>query len=258
MTTGTSHIDVGAYALGLLEEPDRRAFEAHLSACMPCHEELAVLRGVAAQLHGMPPIEDPRDVTPVPPPPEVVSDLLRHRARKVRRGRAGRALAGVAAGVVLLAGAFGTGLTMAGDRTGDGGGTGDGGAAAVGAGPSVRVVDGSVETLMRDGHRLTASDPGTGVTGTVAMESKLWGSRVGLRLSKVRGPLQCELVAVDRAGRAHTVAGWSVPAKGYGLPGSPAPLTLQGGTALTPAEIARFEVRTIGQGGGRTLLTVPT
>ncbi|GAA4147025.1 anti-sigma factor family protein [Actinomadura keratinilytica] len=250
MTTGPSHIDVGAYALGLLEEPDRRAFEAHLSTCRPCHEELAVLRGVAAQLHGMPPIEDPRDATPVPPPPEAVTDLLRHRARKLRRGRVRRALVGVAAGVVLLAGAFGTGLTMS-------GGSGGGGAAAAGAGPSVRVVDGSVETLMREGRRVTASDPGTGVTGTVAMESKLWGSRVGLRLSKVRGPLQCELVAIDRAGRAHTVAGWSVPAKGYGVPGSPDPLTLQGGTALSSDEIARFEVRTIGQGGGRTLLTVP-
>jgi len=256
VTTGTSHIDVGAYALGLLEEPDRRAFEAHLSTCMPCHEELAVLRGVAAQLDGMPPIEDPRDAEPVPPPPEVVTDMLRYRARKARRGRVARALVGAAAGVVLLAGAFGTGLTMGGDRAGDGGAGAGGSAAAVGAG-AVQVVDGSVEKLMREGRRVEAADSASGVTGTVAMEGKQWGSRVGLRLAKVRGPLQCELVAVDRTGRAHTVVGWSVPPKGYGVPGSPAPLMVQGGTALTPDEIARFEVRTIGRNGGRTLLTVP-
>ncbi|MFD0535722.1 hypothetical protein ACFQY7_20245 [Actinomadura luteofluorescens] len=103
---------------------------------------------------------------------------------------------------------------------------------------------------------MSATDTGTGVTGTVAMQQKAWGSRIALRLSKVAGPLSCELVAVDERGKAHTVVGWSVPAKGYGLPGSPQPqLALQGGTALRPQEISRFEVRTIGE--GRTLLTVP-
>ena len=35
------HIDVGAYALGLLEEQDSAAFEAHLANCPRCHAELA-------------------------------------------------------------------------------------------------------------------------------------------------------------------------------------------------------------------------
>ncbi|WP_433226200.1 zf-HC2 domain-containing protein [Actinomadura formosensis] len=58
MSADTLHIDVGAHALGLLEEPDRRAFEAHLAACPACHEELGTLREVARMLDGVEPITD--------------------------------------------------------------------------------------------------------------------------------------------------------------------------------------------------------
>lgn len=239
MSTDMLHVDVGAYALGLLEEPDRRAFEAHLATCVACHAELEELRGIAEQLDGIGPIAEPVDVPPAPPEPAVVSDLLRQRIRRERRQRATRAMAAAAAGVVLIGGALGTGFTLGTDR----GGT-----------PS-RQDDGTA-ALMRDGRTMSAADPGTGVAGTVVMQQKPWGSRIGLRLTKVDGPEECELVAVDRAGRRHTVIGWSVPAAGYGLPGSAQPqLTLQGGTALRPEQITRFEVRTIRE--GRTLLTVP-
>ncbi|WP_067457424.1 zf-HC2 domain-containing protein [Actinomadura macra] len=238
MSAELLHIDVGAYALGLLEEPDRRAFEAHLPSCPSCRAELGALRGLAATLDGIAPIADPAAAPPVPPEPAVVSDLLRHRARRDRRRRTTRAVAGLAAGIVLLGGAVGAGFTLGADR--------DSG--------TVAAPDGT-EALFRDGQRLTASDA-AGVSGTVAMEAKMWGSRIGLRLTRVKGPLECQLVAVDNAGRPHTVAGWSVPAKGYGLPGSPMrQLTLQGGTALKPGDISRFEVRTMGD--GRTILTVP-
>lgn len=239
MSADMLHIDVGAYALGLLEEPDRRAFEAHLSTCVSCHEELGELRGIAQTLDGIGPIAEPEDAMPVPPEPSVVTDLMRHRVRRRRRHRVGRALAAAAAGVVLLGGALGTGFTLGADRE-----------------QAPPQADTGTAALMRDGQTVSGADTGTGVTGTVAMQGKAWGSRVGLELSKVRGPLKCELVAVDARGNAHTVAGWSVPPKGYGFPDSEQPnLTVQGATALTPEEISRFEVRTIGE--GRTLLTVP-
>ncbi|MCP9948628.1 zf-HC2 domain-containing protein [Actinomadura madurae] len=76
------HVDVGAYALGLLEEPDRRAFEAHLSTCYSCHEELGALRGLAETLDGIGPIEDPVEAMPAPPEPAVVTDMMRHRIRR--------------------------------------------------------------------------------------------------------------------------------------------------------------------------------
>ncbi|TDB87291.1 zf-HC2 domain-containing protein [Actinomadura sp. 7K534] len=240
MSADMLHIDVGAYALGLLEEPDRRAFETHLATCMACHEELGELRGIARTLDGIGPIAEPPDAPPVPPEPAVVTDLMRHRNRRERRYRTVRGLAAAAAGVVLLGGALGTGYTLGADQE-----------QAPPAQP-----DTGTAALLKNGRTVSAADTGTGVTGTVAMDGKMWGSRVGLRLSKVRGPLQCELVAVDARGNAHTVAGWSVPPKGYGFADSAQPhLTVQGATALTPEEISRFEVRTIG--AGRTLLTVP-
>ncbi|MEU6039454.1 zf-HC2 domain-containing protein [Actinomadura sp. NPDC047616] len=56
------HTDVGAYALGLLEEEDRRAFEAHLHGCGQCRAELRQMRGMADVL------SDLRDEAAAPEP----------------------------------------------------------------------------------------------------------------------------------------------------------------------------------------------
>jgi hypothetical protein len=84
--------------------------------------------------------------------------------------------------------------------------------------------------------------------------SKPWGTQVTLDLSKVRGPLDCELVAVSRNGERRVVAGWLVPAAGYGVPGHPGHLILEGGTAIATNDLARLEVDVI---RGRTLLSIP-
>ena len=55
------HIDVGAYALGLLEEQDSAAFEAHLANCPRCHAELAEFSPMKALLTGLGPVESPED-----------------------------------------------------------------------------------------------------------------------------------------------------------------------------------------------------
>lgn len=53
MSAPVEHTDVGAYALGLLEEDDRRAFEAHLRGCGRCQAELAEMSGTAGALSAL-------------------------------------------------------------------------------------------------------------------------------------------------------------------------------------------------------------
>jgi len=241
------HTDVGAYALGLLEEPDRRAFQAHLATCARCHAELAELRGVAEALDGVPLLE----TLPQTPATDaaIVTDLVRRRAELARRQRRLRALLGAAAGIVLLAGGVGTGVALGGGPTAERPGSAQ---VPVAAAPPP-AADGA-QALLAGERRKEATDSGSGVKAVVAWEPRQWGARVALRLGGVRGPLRCELLAVGSGGRAEVAVGWSVPPKGYGVPGSPEPLTVQGGVAMRPAEIERFEVRT---DDGRTLLTVP-
>lgn len=114
MTSRVEHTDVGAYALGLLDDDDKAAFEEHLATCPPCAAELADLSGVAGALVGIGPLED------LGPPPsrgeaEVV-DLMRRKRAADRRARRGTIVIGMAAAVTLVAG----GLTI-GTQLGDSG-----------------------------------------------------------------------------------------------------------------------------------------
>ncbi|GII80318.1 hypothetical protein Sru01_53000 [Sphaerisporangium rufum] len=97
--------------------------------------------------------------------------------------------------------------------------------------------------------------PATGVSGSVGLVNKSWGTEVSFQLSGVRGPERCSLIAVSKNGATDVVSGWQVAAgKGYGVPGFPEPLTLTGGTALVLKDIKRFEVR---RDDGVHLLDIP-
>jgi hypothetical protein len=218
------HSDVGAYALGLLEPGDRQAFEAHLARCLSCAAELAELSGTAQLLRGIGPVEEAPDEA-------TVTTLVRRRAASQRRRTRWQVVLGAAAGVALLAGGVAVGITTA-------PGHGSPGAAQL--------------TVV--GERHSAADPATGVAGTVGLLAKPWGTQVTLDLSRVRGPLECELVAVSRNAERRVVAGWLVPAAGYGVPGHPGHLILEGGTSIQARDLARVEVDVV---QGRTLLSIP-
>jgi len=84
--------------------------------------------------------------------------------------------------------------------------------------------------------------------------AKAWGTQVTMDLSRVRGPLDCELVAVSASGEQRVVVGWLVPAAGYGVPGHQGHLIISGGTAIPRKDLSRLEVRVV---RGKTLLTIP-
>jgi Putative zinc-finger len=220
----SEHTDLGAYALGLLEDRDKAAFEAHLATCDACSAELSSLAPVATLLKGMEPVVVPGDAA-LP----VAVDLLHRRAAASRRRRRRQVLVSAAACVVLLVGGIGVGLAVA---------------------PShVQVVQPGLT-----GQRHTATNAANGVTGTVGLVTKGWGTQVWLDLAGLRGPQECELIAFSKTGASRVVTGWFVPAPGDGVPGHPAHLLVEGGTAISLPDLARFEVIRV---DGPTLLTIP-
>jgi anti-sigma factor RsiW len=234
MTTEVQHTDVAAYALGLLDEDDRRAFEAHLAECTLCAAEFGDFAGMAELLDDVSPVEPADDGG------EVIG-MLRRRKTAERARRRRTALLGAAAGVTLLAGG---GLA--------------GGLTAGSAGPTRAAMpshSSSFNDVFSAGEKLTGADAATGVRGMVAMRATGWGTDIGMELSHVKGPLVCTLVAVSRTGERRTVTEWGVPPQGYGFPGTPPSLQVHGGTAMDRADLARFDVEV--EGSGRTLLSIP-
>lgn len=221
----TQHIDVGAYALGLLEDDDNAAFEAHLATCPACHAELAEFAPMKALLTGLDPVSSPEDL---PDEPHVV-DLMRKRAEVSRRRRRWTVAVGAAACVAALGGGLAIGLASA------------PGAPAPG-------------TVVMAGAQHSAVNAQTGVTGTVGLLSKAWGTYVTLDLADVHGPLECELIAVSKTGEHRVVTGWFVGVPGDGVPGHSAHLLVQGGTSIPLASLASFNVIVV---NGKTLLSIP-
>jgi Putative zinc-finger len=224
----TEHTDVGAYALGVLEADDRRAFEAHLTGCEVCAAELADLSGMRELLAGLRPSEERHRAAAEQG--DDVAGLFRRRRQTARRRRRGTLILAIAAGVVLLAGGI-----------------------AVGAAAGRHRADVPADLLgWGEVHR--GSDRRTGARGALALENKGWGTHVAIDVWHIKGPLTCELIAVTRSGERRPVTGWSVPPAGYGLPGAPGHLHLHGGTSVRRSQLARFEV--LVERGGK-LLSIP-
>jgi anti-sigma factor RsiW len=222
------HTDIGAYSLGLLNELDRLAFEDHLATCPTCGAELDDLSGMKELLSGIEPVGPPASPETATGPQ--VIDLLSRRAAAQRRRSRWQVAAGAAAGVVLLAGGGVAGV-----------------AAASQSSPTSAVA-------LPTGQQHHAVDAATGTTGTVGLVSEGWGTQVVLDLAKVRGPLECELIAVSKTGEQRVVVGWHVPPAGYGVPAHPAHLLVEGGTSIPRSDLAAVIVKVV---HGRTLVHIP-
>ena len=201
------HRDVGAYALGVLDEAEAFRFEDHLMECASCTAHVSEFRPAARQLMLFR-RATPRSVHPFAAPgPRLLERLLDEVNTKQRSGRR-RWLYAVAASVVFAVG-----------------------------GPTVAVMAGhgsSSSTAMA----MSATDPDTGVWAEITAQDREWGSQIDATVKDKSGPHPCRLVAVGKDGSEQTVTSWMVPAD------DGAATTLQGGSAMQSKEIDHFEVRT--------------
>jgi anti-sigma factor RsiW len=199
------HRDVGAYALGVLDEAEAFRFEDHLMECPRCATQVTEFGPATRQLM-LYRQATPRLVHPMTRPgPRLLDRLLSEVAARRRTGRR-RVLYAVAAAIVCAV-----------------------------AGPGAVLHAGqSAATAVR----VTATDERSGVWAQVTAQKEAWGSDVEVRVKDGAGPRACRLVAVGRDGTEQTVTSWTAPGPDTGAN------ILHGGAALHPGQIARYEVRT--------------
>ncbi|MFJ4472562.1 anti-sigma factor family protein [Streptomyces sp. NPDC089424] len=240
-TGPNEHETVGAYALGILDDAEATAFEVHLAGCEWCAQQLDELAGMEPMLAaladlpgtGTPSIGESLSARPSPRLAEKLVDEVAERRAQKRR----RSMYMIAASAALIVG--GPLVSVA----------ATGGEDTGGANRTVQAVSPAQQAFKGMPDRITATDPKTQVSGTVAMQEKAWGTDAVLELKNVKGPEKCSLIAVGKNGERETLSNWSVPDWGYGLPNATTeqaknPLYIQGGAAFAPNEIDHFEVMT--------------
>ncbi|MGW2706402.1 anti-sigma factor family protein [Streptomyces sp. NPDC001340] len=234
------HETVGAYALGILDDAEATAFEAHLAGCEWCAQQLDELAGMEPMLAALadlpgsgstPAIGESLSAKPSPRLVEkLVDEVSERRALKRRKGF----YLVAAAAALIIAGPVAVMATSGGSDSGQS------------ATPLAATARTTFDQLPK---KVSGTDSTTGASATVAMGEKNWGTSTVLELKGVKGPLKCSLVAVTSNGERQTLGSWSVPKWGYGIPdakteGAKNPLYIGGGTALKPNEIDHFEVVT--------------
>ncbi|MBR8638368.1 zf-HC2 domain-containing protein [Streptomyces tuirus] len=200
------HRDVGAYALGVLDEAEAFRFEDHLMECPRCAAEVTEFGATTRQLM-LYRRATPRFVHPMAQPgPRMLDRLLAEVATRRRAGRR-RLLFAMAASVAFAVSVPGIAMMAQ-------GGSED---------PPVRVA---------------ATDARTGVWAQVTTEDEASGSQVELKVKDSAGSRPCHLVIVGRDGSEETATSWHGPGH------DAQPHTMMASSSMHPDEIARYEIRT--------------
>ncbi|MET9758840.1 zf-HC2 domain-containing protein [Streptomyces sp. NPDC006372] len=199
------HRDVGAYALGVLDEAEAFRFEDHLMECPRCAAEVTEF-GVTTRQLMLYRRATPRFVHPMAQPgPRMLDGLLAEVATRRRTGRR-RMLFAMAASV-----AFAVSL------------------------PGIAMMaEGSDEAPAP----LAATDARTGVWAQVTTEDEASGSRVELKVKDSADSRACHLVIVGHDGSEETATSWHGPGH------DAQPHSMMASSSKHPDEIARYEVRT--------------
>jgi putative zinc finger protein len=250
MTTQSNvlpHWDVAAYALGVLDARDTARFEDHLVECGSCAIELESLLPVTALLADVD-RESFLNAEQSQRHGRMLGEMVNVVAFDRSRAQARRLLA-VAAGTVVMVLAVGLAL-FAGSRWGEQSTqvAAPGPSATSSTAPGIGGQDGPPPDEIFE-----ATDRSTSVNAKLGLSAAEWGTAVSIELSKVPGPLTCQLVAVG-PDVSEVVSTWKVPPDGYGTQKHPEPAFLQASTSVARKDIQRFEVQDITAAGEPNVL----
>ena len=102
MVHASGHVDIAAYILGALDEPDNTAFEEHLLDCPRCQLDLVELQDVPDLLDAVK-HDAPALLVPVPGP-QVLTSLLEEASKSRIRRRRRQWVGAVAASAIAFSG----------------------------------------------------------------------------------------------------------------------------------------------------------
>jgi hypothetical protein len=206
-----AHYD-GAYALGALDDDDRRAFEAHLETCPDCQARVADLRATASLLALLPPSIDLNDLTddPVdePAPDTLLPRLLREAGReRARRRWLTAAVSGLAAAALVAL--------------------------------AVVLWPGGSGTPAPAAQAFAAVRPSP-LTATAQLVTKAWGTEIDLHCTYPASDndrFGYNLVVIDKNRKPHDAGDWTL------VPGR-AGIDFTGGTSVPRDQIASGQITT--------------
>ncbi|WP_433532138.1 zf-HC2 domain-containing protein [Micromonospora sp. CA-263727] len=251
------HMDVAAYALGVLDEQDMERFEEHLATCWACAAELESMVPVVGLLSDI----DEESITAMEQTHSnpVLLDRTLVALRSHRRKARFRQILATAAAVVVFGGL--TGVVFS-NLTDDGAAPPVAGPTTVPfdppGGSSGNPGDPGAGGNAQEGEQVNVTDPSTGVESTFWLISKDFGTKVDFTLGRLPGPRTCRLVVVRKDASTEVVSTWTVPPSGYGTNSNPLRAALSATTSATLDDIKHLEVQEVsGKGSPRLLLTVP-
>jgi hypothetical protein len=233
MVHASGHVDIAAYILGALDEPDNTEFEEHLLDCPRCQLDLVELQEVPDLLDAVK-HDAPALLVPVPGP-RVLSSLLEEASKSRHQRRRRVWFAAAAAGFLIVAAPLVAVMAV-------GGGT------EPIASPPVNV---KIDPQADPTPSVLSAPTGVGgeLDAKVTMLGQDWGTQISMELRGAIGPRLCELVAISTKGDVRTVTSWTVPAGGRNDA-----LKVSGGAPFQPGDISRLEIR---DDDGDVLLTLP-
>ncbi|KAB1901934.1 zf-HC2 domain-containing protein [Micromonospora tulbaghiae] len=243
------HMDVAAYALGVLDAQDAERFEEHLATCWACAAELETMVPVVGLLSGIDG-EAMAALEQTHTDPALLDRTLMAVRRDRRRTRV-RQLLATAAAVVVFGGVSAAAAGMLGDdpappqavptqaapSVAPSGEPGDPNDPAVGGPQDI------------EGEKHNATDPATGVQTTMWLARKEYGTQIAVQLSRLPGPRTCRLVVVRKNATSEVISTWSVPVGGYGTNQNQLPLELSASTSAPVRDIDKLQVQSVDANG---------